>query len=146
MRVRVNALQQTADMLYRSAAECHRQHTRHARLVSKKAPESEQVSALEAAYICDDLLATAMTDYESAKGHAEEHADDAWWHRANMLWHASREYIRRHSSCEGMSRRIGRQSPGRLAELTLSFDLEASALLALKMAADAYRAARPEAE
>ena len=31
-------------------------------------------------------------------------------------------------------------------ELTLSFDLEASALLNLKMAADSYRAARPEAE
>jgi hypothetical protein len=45
-----------------------------------------------------------------------------------------------------MAKRLGRQSRNRLAELTLSFDLEASALLNLKMAADAYRTARPEVE
>jgi hypothetical protein len=45
-----------------------------------------------------------------------------------------------------MAKRLGRQSPNRLAELALAFDLEASALLALRMAADSYRAARPEAE
>ena len=63
-----------------------------------------------------------------------------------MLWHASKEYIRRHASCEGMSKRVSKQSRTRLAELTLSFDLEASALLALRMAADAYRTTRPELE
>lgn len=143
---RKNGLLDNADTLYRAAAETHRQHTRHARLMELEAPEEEQRSALETAYICDDILATAMTAYETAKGHSDGHADDAWWHRANMLWHATREYIRRHDRSDGMSRNPGRQSPNRLAELTLSFDLEASALLALKMAADAYRTARPEAE
>ena len=146
MTVRSNGLQQHADMLYRTAAECHRQHTRHAKLVDRRAPQDEQQWALEMAYMCDDLLGTALEGYEKAKGHSEGHADDAWWHRANMLWHASREYVRRHERCDGMSRRVGRQSPNRLAELTLNFDLEASALLALRMAADAYRVARPEAE
>ncbi|HVF39847.1 MAG TPA: hypothetical protein VM939_08095 [Gemmatimonadaceae bacterium] len=146
MPKRADALQQQADMLYRTAAECHRQHTRHSRLVERRAPDDEQRWALEMAYMCDDLLGTALEGYEKAKGHSDGHADDAWWHRANMLWHASREYVRRHASCDGMARKVGRQSPNRLAELTLNFDLEASALLAMRMAADAYRTARPEAE
>lgn len=133
-------------MLYRAAAECHRQHTRYARLVERGSPETEQRVALEMAYLCDDALGTAMLDYETAKGHSEAHADDAWWHKCNMLLHASSQYIRRHSNCDGMARRLGRQSPNRLAELALSFDLEASSLLGLRMAADAYRAASPDAE
>jgi hypothetical protein len=138
-----NLLEQ-ADALYRAASECHRQHTRYARLVEKGASDDEQRSALEMAYICDDALASAMQNYEKAaeKGGAGEQ----WWHKGNRLWHASREYIRRHSSCDGMAARLGRQSPNRLAELALAFDLEASALLALRMAADSYRAVRPEAD
>jgi hypothetical protein len=146
MTARVAALRDKADELYRAAKECHRQHTRHARLAQKQASDDEQARALEAAYICDDDLASAMTAYETAKGHAESHGADQWWHKGNMLWHASRAFIRRHANCEGMAKRLGRQSPNRLAELTMSFDLEASALLALKMAADSYREARPEAE
>jgi len=144
--VKTATLQEKADTLYRAATECHRQHTRYAKLVDNDASVDEQRSALEMAYICDDSLATAMTAYEKAKGHDEGHAGEAWWHKGNMLWHASREYIRRHANCDGMAKRLGRQSPNRLAELTLSFDLEASALLNLKMAADAYRTARPEVE
>ena len=146
MPTRAGGLRDKADALYRAASECHRQHTRHARLVERKVSDDEQAAALEMAYLCDDYLATAMTAYEGAKGHNDSHADDAWWHKGNMLWHATREYIRRHASCDGMAKRPGRQSKNRLGELALSFDLEASALLNLKMAADAYRAARPEAE
>jgi hypothetical protein len=146
MPARAKSLVQSADMLYRAAAECHRQHIRHARLVERGAVDEEQQSALEIAYLCDDFLGTAMLAYEKAKGHADGHADDEWWHKANMLWHTSREYVRRHANCDGMSKKLGRQSPNRLGELTMSFDLEASALLGLRMAADSYRKARPEAE
>ena len=93
-----------------------------------------------------ELGKSAMTAYENAKGHADGHAGDAWWHKGNMLWHASREYIRRHANCDGRMLKQSKQSPNGLGELTLSFDLEASALLALRMAADSYRAARPDAE
>jgi hypothetical protein len=141
-----SGLRDKADALYRAASECHRQHTRYSRLVERTAPQEEQTAALEMAYMCDDYLGSAITAYEEAKGHSDAHADDAWWHKANMLWHASREYIRRHANCDGMSKRLNRQSKNRLAELTLSYDLEASALLALRMAADSYRGARPEAE
>jgi hypothetical protein len=145
MPARTAGLIDRADALYRAADECHRQHTRHARLVKDDAPDDEQLKALEAAFICDDTLATAMTAYEKGKEHGLEHADDAWWHKGNMLWHASRAFIRRHANCDGLSRRVSKGSPDRLARLTLSFDLEASSLLNLKMAADAYRAVRPEA-
>ena len=134
-----------ADALYRAAADCHRQHTRYSKLVDQGASEDEQKSALELAYMSDDALGSAILSYErSAKGAGN--SEEAWWHKSNMLWHASREYIRRHASCDGMSQRLGRQSPNRLAELALAFDLEASALLALRMAADSYRAVRPEVE
>jgi len=143
--VKTDTLLSKADALYRAATECHQQHTRKASLVDKDASPDEQRSALEMAYICDDSLATAMTSYEKAKGHDEGHAGEAWWHKGNMLWHASKQFIRRHANCEGLSQRVKKGSPDRLARLTLSFDLEASALLNLKMAADSYRSVRPEA-
>ena len=143
MPARIATLRDTADALYRAATECHRQHTRYSDLIDKDASDQDQKSALEMAFISDDSLATAMTNYENAK-HADVQPQDDWWHKSNMLWHASREYIRRHAGCEGMSKRVGRQTKNRLAEHVLSFDLEASALLALRMAADAYRATRPE--
>lgn len=145
MPSRTAALLEQADALYRAASECHRQHTRYARLVDRGAGDEEQRQALEIAYLCDDALGTAVLGYEKAADKVTG-AEEGWWHKGNMLWHSSREYIRRHSGCDGMSKRVGRQSPNRLAELTLAFDLEASALLALRMAADAYRSVRPEAE
>ena len=146
MPSRTDSLKEKADALYRAASECHRNHSRYGSLVDKDASEEDQKTALEMAFISDDILATAMTAYESAKEHSDPHAGEEWWHKGTMLWHASKEYIRRHANCEGMSKRLGRQSRTRLAELTLSFDLEASALLALRMAADSYRNARPELE
>jgi hypothetical protein len=137
---------QQADILYRAASECHRQHTRYSRLVDRGASDDEQRNALEMAYLCDDALGTAILGYEKASAKTGAKEDEPWWHKGNMLWHASREYIRRHSNCDGMAKRLGRQSPNRLAELAMEFDLEASALLNLRMAADAYRAVRPEAE
>ena len=146
MSPRNGSLRDKADALYRAASECHRNHSRYGQFVDNDAPDDDQKAALELAFISDDVLATAMTAYEKAKEHAESHAGEQRWHKGNMLWHASKEYIRRHANCEGMSKRVNKQSRTRLAELTLSFDLEASALLALRMAADAYRAARPELE
>jgi hypothetical protein len=86
--------------------------------------------------------------------------DEEWWHRANALWHASREYGRRQTCNERQSRRAkgsknGARSNSRknaakhgregLGDLVLQYDLEASALLALRQAADAYRKTRPQA-
>jgi len=146
MSTRPDATLQKADMLYRAVAECYRQHTRYSRLVERSAPDEEQRAALEMAYLCDDHLGTAILGYEKASGKSGAHDADAWWHKGNMLWHASREYIRRHANSDGMAKRPGEQSPNRFGALTMEFDLEASALLGLRMAADSYRAVRPEAE
>lgn len=135
-----------ADMLYRAASECHRQHTRYSRLVEKGAFEEEQKAALEMAFMCDDLLGTAVTGYEKCTSKSASQPDDAWWHKGNMLWHTSREFIRRHASCDGMAKHLAKGSPNRLGELAMEFDLDASALLSLRMAADAYRTVRPEAD
>lgn len=142
---RADGLKEQADALYRAASECHRQHTRYSKLVERGASDDEQRSALEMAYLCDDALGSALIGYEKASEKAGR-LDDEWWHKSNKLWHASQQYIKRHSSCDGMAKRLGRQSPNRLAELTLAFDLEASALLGLRMAADSYRAVCPEAD
>ena len=149
MSPRTVAIIEQADILYRAAAECCRQHQRYARLVDKGAQPQEQKSALEMAYMYDDLLGTAIQGYEKATAGAAARPDDDWWHRGNMLWHASREYIRRHSDCDLLARAHSKskgQAKDGLGEMTMEFDLEASALLALKIALDAYRAVRPEAE
>ncbi len=149
MSPRTNGIIEQADALYRAAAECCRQHQRYARLVEKGVPTSEQKSVLEMAYMNDDLLATAMQGYEKVTAGAAARPNDDWWHRGNMLWHASREYIRRHADCDLLSRahrKTNGPTKDGLGEMTMEFDLEASALLALKMALDAYRAVRPEAE
>lgn len=145
MSPRTNAVVEQADVLYRAAAECCRQHQKYARLVGKGVQQQEQKSALEMAYMYDDLLGTAMQGYEKITCNAPARPDDDWWHRSNMLWHASREYIRRHANGDSVALGEG-HSRGELAEMTMEFDLEASALLALKMALDSYRAVRPEAE
>lgn len=142
---RVNGLSEHADMLYRAAAECCRQHRRYASLVERESDDAEQKSSLEMACLCDDVLEKSVTGYEKAAGRGGAHADEAWWHRANMLWHASGEYLRHHATADRMARRIGVHSKDVLGEMAVEFDLEASSLLALRMAVDAYREVRPEA-
>ncbi len=145
MSPRTNAIVESADALYRAASECCRHHQRYSRLVDKGVGMPEQNSALEIAFMHDDLLGTAMLGYEKATNGAPARPQEDWWRRSNMLWHASREYIRRHENCDRVARGKG-HTKGELGEMTMEFDLEASALLALKMALDSYRAVRPEAE
>ncbi len=145
MSPRTTAIVECADALYRAGAECCRQHQRYSRLVDKRVSEPEQKSALEMAFMHDDLLGSAMLAYEKVTAEAPARTSEDWWRRSNMLWHASREYIRRHEDCDRIARGKG-HSRDELGEMTMEFDLEASALLALKMALDSYRAVRPEAE
>jgi hypothetical protein len=141
-----DAIRAKADALFRTACECCRQHQRYARLVALSALESEQRAARGVVRLWDETL-EAMTDaYEKCTARAHPDGDDeAWWHRANALWHSSREYLRRHSVCERDSRRIEDRSTAKLGELQLDYELEASALLGLQQALDAYRKVRPDA-
>lgn len=136
----------TADRLYRSAAECIRQRERYARLVESGASEVEQQAALRIACLCDEILVETANTYEGVANREAPPRGEEWAHRANALWHACREYQRRHRDCDERSRRLTAHKPQHFQELAVEYDLEASALLALKMAVASYRKSCPDCE
>jgi hypothetical protein len=136
----------SADQLYRAASECVRQRERYAKLVASSAADAELESTLRLASLCDELLDQAVRAYEDAVAKDGGAKSESWWHPANSLWLASREYARRHKEVDESSRRLGAHSPSKLTELTLQYDLEASALLGLDHALASYRKCCPDAE
>jgi hypothetical protein len=139
------ALRDIADTLYRTAVESGRQHCRYAELVDSAAPDAEQKAALAAVRESDDILDEAVDLYEVACLEESNHADDAWWHRANMVWKAAKEYLRHHALSERMTRCGNGHSRAELVGLSIEYELEASALLRMRHAVEAYRATRPAA-
>ena len=135
-----------ADVLFRSAAECCRQHHRYARLVEMETAESEQRAALKLVAASDEQLAAAAAAYEASCMKVNGERGDDWWHKANSLWHACREYARRHSLSDSASGEFPAHDLSKLTSLGVEYELEASALLALQQAVDAYRKLRPEAD
>ena len=140
-----DALLARADALYRAADECVRQRERYAHLVEAGADDAEQESAFSMACMCDKALARALQSYENAAAEPGSHDDQDWWHRGNTLWHAAREYARRHQGCDAATKGMRRHSPEALGELAMEYDLEASAVLSLRHAAQAYCKVRPQA-
>jgi hypothetical protein len=142
----LDAARVAADAMLRAALECCHQHDRYARLVARPALESEHHAADESCSVVSNALAQVAEAYgEYAKDvRPTDGADEDWWHRANALWHASREFLRR-QTCGERSARLGKHDPDALADLLVQYDLEASALLALRQAAEGYRKVRPEA-
>lgn len=135
-----------ADTLFRSAAECCRQHHRYARLVEMGIDDAEQRAALRLVAACDEQLADAVKAYATSCMTVNGEQRDDWWHRANTLWHACREYARRHSLSNTASGEFRAHDLSKLTSLEVEYELEASALLALQHAVDAYRKLRPEAD
>lgn len=136
-----------ADALYRAALECCRQHDRSAKLANGAAddPDLEHKHLDALCRMCDGSLVEMSEAYANAAGKVAPQRDEAWWHKANALWHASREYARRHAGCDASSRRLSaKHSAEQLGSMQMDYELEASALLALRHAADAYRKERPE--
>jgi len=143
-------LQRRADALYRAAAECHRQRSRYACMVEHRCSDTEQRAALRLAQVCDENLVERIGLYDKAAAHCGAgkcgFSDSPWWHKANALWQAAREYERRHQDADRTAGEITEHSAANLAHLAMEFDLEASALLALKHALDGYKACRPNAD
>jgi hypothetical protein len=135
-----------ADVLFRSAAECCRQHKRYARLIELGTDEIEQRAALQLVAASDEHLSEAASAYESSCLTVNGERRDEWWHKANSLWHACREYARRHSLSDRASGEFRAHDMDKLTSLGVEYELEASALLALQHAVDAYRKLRPEAD
>ncbi|HEX4936558.1 MAG TPA: hypothetical protein VFV33_25430, partial [Gemmatimonadaceae bacterium] len=100
-----------ADRMFRAAQECIRQRQRYARLVDHGAHDDEQQGALRIACICDEVLAASATSYEAVTAAMSPHRDEEWWHKANSLWHAAREYSRRHRGCDQTSKKLTNHSP-----------------------------------
>lgn len=136
-----------ADALYRAAMECCRQHDRAAKLHQDQAdddPELEHRHSDALCAMCDGSLTEMSEAYAAAAGDVHPERDEEWWHKANGLWHASREFGRRHAGCDALVRKVSsKHKPEQLAEMQMAYELEASALLALRHAADAYRKSRP---
>jgi hypothetical protein len=142
----VARLRDAADALFRAASECCHQHDRVSRVHEKSALEEEVQAAQRACHECDGTLRALLTTYEqAASGVQPGGKDEGWWHRANALWLASREYLRRNDGCNDASRELKEHGPDRLGALHTEYELEASALLALRHAAEAYKKDRPSA-
>ena len=135
-----------ADALFRCAAECCRQHKRYAKLLDVAVSPDEQRAFASIVAVCDEQLARLGEVYRA--GVSSDHADGDcdWCHKANMLWHASREYLRHHRGADLASRVMRSHSSEKLGELAMEYELEASALLALRHAVDNYRKVRPQAD
>jgi len=141
-----NALIDAADALFRSAIEACRQHERVARCSGRGCSEGELKEMAELYVLGHRHLAARTAAWEKAAGDGQGKCEDAFWHATNALWHASREYARRHHSCDAMTTTVSRRATDALGALTLEYELEASALLALRHAVAGYRKLRGDAE
>ena len=136
------ALIDIAELLQRVAlTSCNRHHS-YSALVKKGASESEQRAALAAVRECDEILDEAVDLYQVACLEETNHADDAWWHKANMVWRAAKEYLRHNVASRRSTRFDNGHSRDHLRELSIEYELEASALLHLRHATDSYKAVR----
>lgn len=141
------SLRERADVLFRAALECCRQRERYARVVTWDVEPGEQKAVSRVVGLCDQHLRAALDGYERAVGSQNGSApNDEWSRAANALWQAGREWVRRHASAEESSRRLTRHTREKLGELTVEYDLEASALLALQQALGNYRKVSPQAD
>ncbi len=139
------SLQCAADSMFRAAEECCRQQARLSRVLELSCGEEELKAVIEVSVLCAANLEAAGVRYSALGSTSHDGLDEACWHSANALWHASREYARRHQSYNVKSALRSRHSPTQLGELTVEYELKASAVLALRYAADDYAKRRPPA-
>ena len=138
-------LEAAGDALCRAAAEAGRQHERVAKLNERGAHHSEMQEATELRELSHRHLKARAELYEmSASGGKGAH-DEAFWHAANTMWHAARDYGRRHTECDAATAKLTSHSSEKFGALNVEYELEASALLGLKNAMGAYRKLRPDA-
>jgi hypothetical protein len=128
----------------RAATECARQHDRLGRCLEVVCSEAELTHLAEINVLTDAHLAEMTAAYERSATAAPEAKSEAWWHAANTLWHAAREYTRRSAGASRAQRLAGKHSKEKLSELAMEFELERSALMALKQAVSAVKALRTE--
>jgi hypothetical protein len=134
-----------ADALGRTSAETCRQHERLARLMELAVSQSELAAAYAMVDTIDLALAECVRDYEKCCAKAAVSDDADVQQRANTLWLAARDYLRRHSIAEKAARQLTQHDAETLGVLKFEFELEASAMLSLRQATAALAKLRPEA-
>ena len=142
----LEAARAAADAMYRSACESCHQHDRVARVIARSSNDDEVQAAQKLCAECTQALRARAQEYEKAASSLHPAAsDEAWWHLANALWLASREYLRRNRCCDAANREFRTHDRERLGALHAEYELEGSAVLALRTAAEAYKERRPDA-
>lgn len=142
----VHLARDAADALFRAAMECCHQHDRVSRITAKSDVDDELEVVQRVCEDCDKALGAMTQSYETVAAEVRPDGDDEkWWRNANALWLASREYLRRHGGCDQATRELKEHGPDQLNVLQTEYELEASALLALRQAAEAYKRVRPAA-
>jgi len=139
------SLQCSSDALFRAADECCRQQARLSRVLELSCGEHELEGVIEVSVVSARVLDAAGARYAALAAETHDGLGEACWHAANTLWHASREYARRHQACNTKSAKLSRHSSAQLGELAVEYELKASAVLALRYAVDQYAKVRPEA-
>ncbi len=138
-------LQCAADAMFRAAGECCRQQARLSRVLELSCGEDELKGVIEVSVLSARVLDTAGARYAALAADAHDGLGEACWHAANTLWHAGREYARRHQACNIKSAKLSRHSSAQLGELAVEYELKASAVLALRYAVEQFSKVHPEA-
>ena len=136
----------SADALGRTAAEACRQHERLGRLNDLGVSTSELAAAHAMVDTIDLALAECVKEFEKCCAKVPVSGDTDVRQRANALWLATREYLRRNSIAEKASRQLTQHDAESFGALRFEYELEASALLALRQATAAFAKVRPEAK
>lgn len=134
-----------ADALYRAANESCHQHQRLTKILGHQLDDLELEGVAKVVDLCDGLLQHATTRYEEMASGGRGKESEELWHAANALWMASREYCRRHAQSDAVGTRLKKHGAEQFSEISVEYELEMSARLALKQAIAAYVKLRPEA-
>lgn len=139
-----NGPRAAADSLGRTSAEACRQHERMARLNDLGVSTAELAAAHAMVDTIDLALAECVKHFEKCCAKVPSSDDAELRQKANTLWLAARDYLRRHSIAEKASQQLTQHDAEKLGVLKFEYELEASALLALRQATTAYGKLRPE--
>jgi hypothetical protein len=134
-----------ADALFRAANESCHQHGRLTRVLAHGLDDLELQGVGKVVDLCDLILADATTRYEEVAAVGRGKESEEWWHAANGLWMASREYCRRHAQSDRIASQFRKHGAEQLSEISVEYELEMSARLAMKQAINGYAELRPDA-
>ncbi len=133
-----------ADALYRAAGESCHQHGRLTKVLGHGLDDLELEGVAEVVDLCDRILGGATKRYEEIAAVGRGKESEEWWHAANALWMASREYFRRRDGSDAVATKLKKHGADQLSEINVEYELEASARMALKQAIAGYAGIRPD--